>query len=76
MQLDNPLTEADCAYCLKIITQDSPQTQAEIARLERLNLPVPQLAEQDAAQRAQAELIIREFWPNRLPLNVSPVGNP
>lgn len=75
MQLDNPLTEADCARCLQIVTQNSPQSQAEIARLERLNLPVPQLAEQDAAQRAQAELIIREFWPQRLPLsNISPTG--
>lgn len=71
---DCPLSQADFDYCVRILTERSPQTQAEIARCERVGLPVPQVAEKDAANRTAAEMILREFCPHRLPQNISPVG--
>lgn len=73
--LEGRLTDADYQYCVSILKERSPKTQEEIACLERLGFPVPELGQQDMAQRAQAELILREFRPHLIPHPApSPVG--
>lgn len=69
-----PLNESDFAACIRILTERSPKTQAELARCERVGLPIPQVKEKDDANRTAAELILREFCPHRLPQPISPVG--
>jgi hypothetical protein len=72
-----PLNEADCAYLIRVLTVDGPQTAAEIRCCEEVGLPIPQIAERNEAVMSQARLMLEKFWPQRIPDSLrgpQPVG--
>ena len=62
-----PLNEADCAFFVRMLTQDGPLTAQEAACCEEVNLPLPEVVQRNDALMAQARLLLEKFFPQRMP---------
>jgi len=66
-----PLNEADCAFFIRMLQQDGPQTAAEAQCCEEVGLPLPEVTQRNDALMAQARLLMEKFFPQRMPSEVN-----
>lgn len=64
-QQDHPLTEADCQACLDILQNRSVAHAAALERMKRAGFDLPNLVDDNNANRTFAEGVLREYFPGR-----------
>ena len=70
-----PLNDADCAFFIRMLTQDGPQTAQEAACCEEVQLPLPDVVQRNDALMAQARLLLEKFFPGKMPVGIPHSGS-